>query len=285
MRAHEIQRKAKNLPIPTNDKEVKMRLRELGHPICLFGENAGDRRERLREKVIEYYIEKNEPPVFLQKITTSADSGASAGASSNETFYTEGCEELKEARLMIAKFSLPRAQRRLEYERFLRADVEKQMAEDRETENYLNSIGNYEVKESQYGDERAVSRGCIAPNEEFFATSGWSGTCKVWGVPDCEIRTELRGHTDRATSIKFHPHSTITLPEDGPNLATSSADFTVRLWSLNPEYEFQKSIVLNGHEDCVNQVDFHPLGKHIASTSNDKTWRLWDIESKKQLLI
>eukprot|EP00350_Pseudokeronopsis_sp_OXSARD2_P004017 CAMPEP_0170561752 /NCGR_PEP_ID=MMETSP0211-20121228/56813_1 /TAXON_ID=311385 /ORGANISM="Pseudokeronopsis sp., Strain OXSARD2" /LENGTH=45 /DNA_ID= /DNA_START= /DNA_END= /DNA_ORIENTATION= len=30
MRMHEMQRKAKNLPIPTTDKEVKVRLREMG---------------------------------------------------------------------------------------------------------------------------------------------------------------------------------------------------------------------------------------------------------------
>ena len=69
MRAHDIQRKSKNLPIPTNDREVRMRLRELGHPICLFGEDPGDRRERLRNKIAEYYVEKGEPPAFLMRTT------------------------------------------------------------------------------------------------------------------------------------------------------------------------------------------------------------------------
>lgn len=129
-----------------------------------------------------------------------------------------------------------------------------------------------------------MSRGCLAPNEELFATSGWSGVAKIWGIPDCELRTELRGHTDRINCIKFHPFSTVHLPEDGPNVATASADGKVRVWSLNPEFEFQRSIVFDGHEDIVNYVDFHPLGKHIASTSNDKTWRFWDLEYKKEIL-
>lgn len=124
----------------------------------------------------------------------------------------------------------------------------------------------------------------MSPDEELFATSGWSGHCKVWGIPDCAIRTELRAHTDRVNCIRFHPHSTISLPEDGPNIATCSADQKVRLWSLNPEFEFQKSIALSGHEDVVNNLDFHPTGKFLASTSNDKTWRLWDIERKTSLL-
>ena len=109
--------------------------------------------------------------------------------------------------------------------------------------------------------------------------------CKVWGVPDCELRTELRGHTDRVNCIKFHPYSTVALPDDGPNLATASADCSVRLWSLNPEFKYQKSIELKGHEDVVNNVDFHPMGRHIVSTSNDKTWRLWDLERKKDIMV
>ena len=55
----------------------------------------------------------------------------------------------------------------------------------REYEDYVNTIGPYIVKESQYADDRCVSRGTLSPDEELFATSGWSGECKVWGVPDC----------------------------------------------------------------------------------------------------
>lgn len=64
-RAHDLQKKAKTLPIPTNDRDVKLKLRELGQPICLFGEDAGMRRERLREKVIEYTVEHGEVPTFV----------------------------------------------------------------------------------------------------------------------------------------------------------------------------------------------------------------------------
>jgi len=158
------------------------------------------------------------------------------------------------------------------------------LLEEKVTEDFLNSIQPYEVRESQYSDDRCVSRGALSPDEELFATSGWSGVCKVWGIPDCQYRTELRGHTDRVNCVKFHPLAGVIQP-DGPNIATCSADCSVRLWSLNPDYEFQKSIEFKGHEDNVNHVDFHPMGKHLATSSNDKTWRLWDIESKKELLL
>ena len=64
-------------------------------------------------------------------------------------------------------------------------------------------------------------------------------------------------------------------------MATASADRTVRLWSLNPDYECQKFVTLKSHEDVVNCVEFHPMGLHVASGSHDLTWRLWDLEKKK----
>lgn len=151
-------------------------------------------------------------------------------------------------------------------------------------EEFINGIGPYTVQESQYADDRCVSRGCISPDEELFATSGWSGVCRVWGIPDCQLRTELKGHTDRVVNIRFHPMCG-QISADGPNIATASADSTVKLWSLNPEYEDQKCVTLKGHDDICNSVEFHPMGVHVASGSHDKTWRFWDIEKKKELMV
>lgn len=108
--------------------------------------------------------------------------------------------------------------------------------EEQQIEDFLNSIPHYEVKESQYGDERNVAKGVISPDQELFATCGWSGVCKIWGVEDCLFRTELSGHTDRVNSIKFHPYAG-SIPCEGPNLATGSADKSVRLWSMDYESE------------------------------------------------
>ena len=81
----------------------------MGYPVCLFGEDAGDRRERLRSKVVEDCIEKGEPPTFLMRISGSEAGKNGDVKNQQEIFYTEGEEGLKEARLIIAKYSLPRA--------------------------------------------------------------------------------------------------------------------------------------------------------------------------------
>eukprot|EP00959_Pyramimonas_sp_CCMP1952_P320582 6708545-Pyramimonas_sp.AAC.2 len=44
----EARRRARALSIPTDDGEVRKKLRELGEPITLFGEKQMERRDRLR---------------------------------------------------------------------------------------------------------------------------------------------------------------------------------------------------------------------------------------------
>lgn len=41
---------------------------------------------------------------------------------------------------------------------------------------------------------------------------------------------------------------------------------------------------LEGHSGRVCRVAFHPAGRHLASSSFDTTWRLWDVETGQELL-
>jgi WD40 repeat protein len=40
---------------------------------------------------------------------------------------------------------------------------------------------------------------------------------------------------------------------------------------------------LKGHSSWVYYVAFSPEGKYLASSSNDKTVKLWSVESKKEV--
>lgn len=56
--------------------------------------------------------------------------GDSGDGAKNEVFYTEGPVDLKNCRLMIAKYSLPRAQERLRKAKEKRANIENCDVED-----------------------------------------------------------------------------------------------------------------------------------------------------------
>jgi hypothetical protein len=76
--------------------------------------------------IVKYYIEEGRAPVFTQKFV---DEGQKAKDEEpvNEVFYTEGEPELREARLLIAKYSLPRGQKRVDDARRKRAEVDRML--------------------------------------------------------------------------------------------------------------------------------------------------------------
>jgi WD40 repeat protein len=42
--------------------------------------------------------------------------------------------------------------------------------------------------------------------------------------------------------------------------------------------------MLQGHSDYINSVAFSPDGKYLASGSKDKTIKLWNVQSQKQVI-
>lgn len=52
----ERRKKARHVNVSTDDNEVRQNLRQLGEPICLFGEGPAERRSRLRDLLARYCL-------------------------------------------------------------------------------------------------------------------------------------------------------------------------------------------------------------------------------------
>lgn len=85
--------------VPTDDKRVRSQLRQLGEPITLFGEQPGDRRDRLKKLTFDL-IERG------VDITRREEAPESDDSDDDDEFYTEGSDELLFARRKMAEFSL-----------------------------------------------------------------------------------------------------------------------------------------------------------------------------------
>lgn len=103
----ELDRKklARKIALPTNDGEVRARLREIDEPITLFGEGPADRRDRLRDLIARARLEKGET---MEVEEESEESSESEEDEEDEEFYTEGSAALKQARREMAEYSIPR---------------------------------------------------------------------------------------------------------------------------------------------------------------------------------
>lgn len=102
-------------------------------------------------------------------------------------------------------------------------------------------------------------------------------------APGYKMRFVLGGHTRSITSLKFSP--------DGGLLASAceshwntmgelsdvleAADKLVKLWNA---YTGEYLRTLQGHTHGVNDIAWSSDGSHIASASDDKTIKIWQME-------
>lgn len=284
LKKYELQKASKSIVVPTNDYEIKMKLREMKHPICYFGEGPVERRERLKSLLAKILLEGGSLPAFT-KIAAGGVSETLVRDEENEYFLYEGDSNLKQVRLMMSKDSLRNAAIRIERSKIKKITIDPLEEEDI-IDNEMRQVSTFEMKMCQFGDCSSLIQGHFIYDQSLYATSGGSGDCKIWSIPDCELKSKLMGHCNRVNDIKFHPQALKSIsPDCYGNLATVSSDNTVRLWTLDVEKHHQKNVILKGHEDRVNRLLFHNLGTHIVSTSHDKTWRLWDLERSKELIV
>ncbi|KAF7148244.1 hypothetical protein RHSIM_Rhsim03G0032000 [Rhododendron simsii] len=269
-----IKRRAAALAVPTNDMAVRARLRRLSEPITLFGEREMERRDRLRMLLAK--LDAEGQLERLMKAHEDEEAAASARKDEPEEdiqypFYTEGSKALLQARVEIAKYSLPRAALRLQRARRKRDDPDEDL--DAEIDWALNQAGNLVLDCSEIGDDRPLSGCSFSHDGNMLATCASSGVAKLWSMPQVNKVSTLKGHTERLTDVAFSPVDNY--------IATASADRTARLW--NTEGSLLKTF--EGHLDRLARIAFHPSGKYLGTTSFDKTWRLWDIDTGEELLL
>ncbi|RLN18827.1 hypothetical protein C2845_PM02G25960 [Panicum miliaceum] len=266
-------RRAYAMAVPTNDSAVRARLRRLGEPITLFGEREMERRDRLRALMVR--LEANGQVDRLLRAQED-DQAARAGEEEEEEqiqypFFTEGTQDLLNARVDIAQYSLPRAKARIERAKRRHEDPDEDP--EAEADLVVKQAGEFVLECSEIGDDRPLTGCSFSRDASLLATSSWSGLIKVWSMPQITKVATLKGHTERATDVAFSPADNC--------LATASADKTAKLWK--PDGSLLVSF--DGHLDRLARLAFHPSGKYLGTASFDKTWRLWDINTGKELLL
>uniref|UniRef100_A0A667YK50 Pre-mRNA splicing tri-snRNP complex factor PRPF4 n=1 Tax=Myripristis murdjan TaxID=586833 RepID=A0A667YK50_9TELE len=261
----ERRRRARQITVSTDDAEVKAGLRALGEPITLFGEGPADRRERLRS------ILSIVGPDALKKSQKDEQKAKRSQDECQQTWYHEGSASLKEARLWLARYSLPRAMRRLEAARQQR-DVAEATRTVRQQEALTSWKRSY---------DRPISFCHFSPDSKMLATASWSGLCKLWSVPDCNLIRTLRGHSTNVGAVVFHPKAGISLDQSDVNLASCAADGSVKLWSLDSD---EPVADIEGHVQRVSRLAWHPSGRFLGTSCYDSSWRLWDLEAQEEIL-
>lgn len=267
--------------VPTDDVIVKSQLRDLDEPSCFFGEGPAERRERLTKAISKLTLEARIKLQNSSQVVKPIEDNKS-----DEIFYYEGSETLKEARYKIADYSIRQCNYRLDLARIRQLEplatrlipqqdlIEKiRQAEDQ---------GSYVDEDAPTTSLKTLSSCNFNSNTELLATSCRSGNCKIWTIPDMETHLNLKGHQVSANFIVFSPKSGSDLAPTVSNLASCAMDGSVYLWNLidgNPT-----TILSDKQNWIVTRVRYHPTGTYLATCCSDNSWRLWDLASKKEFL-
>lgn len=267
LRQFEAKQRQRLVDVPTSDAEVKQLLRLHSQPICLFGERDLDRRERLKRVVAEIQVNLEASGVASASSAAATTARPSASSSSSsqysrnkKAFYTPAEDALIVARQAIAVESW-----RLAKLRIARESKEEEESEDDRT----TSIPYSQV--ATLNEPRPISTCAFSPSGARLATASFDHKVRVYDVNNqYQLERTLVGHESRVCDARFANSELV--------VCSGSADGQVRVWKGS-----ETCSVLSGHVSRVGRLA--PFAGYLVSTSFDRTFRLWDLEREKCLLL
>lgn len=301
---YERLQRAKDFPIPTNDKEVKIMLRELCEPIIYFGESKADRRERLQIKVKECILlgmNIKHPLLKEENISEKLEFDLS------KEYYTEAeyPDDLIKFRLKSTSYSIAKSLKNISD--FKQKNVNR-IKDILDNKTKLSNV-EFSLSSINYFDDRGITSCDFSIDSNYIAFSGVSGDCQILKINKFQKNEDLKtslgenninnideennilevncvskliGHKERVNCVKFNSKKYTS--SFAPHLITCSDDKTIKIWTFNKHLKEQKFTSLIGHNSKVNKVEFCKINDYIGSVSNDKTFKIWDLPTKKCIL-
>jgi len=241
-----------------------------------------------------------------------------------EVFYTEGSADLLACRRDFTTRSLTLALMRNKIQRAMRYGAKEDVEDAKAKGRVQTLMDNFGLSFSRIGSTRPISTIKYAPypHESFseadlaksdvLANGGWSGKVCMWQGPDREFIGDITPNdNDRVHAISWSPTKAV---RSDPNavLAIGSSSGTVSLHAIvvddkekivkDDNMDADEAVVtaegsnkfdlketklceFSTLDDRVTQVIWHPSEKHIMASSHDGTWRLYDLEKQKELLL
>lgn len=159
--------------------------------------------------------------------------------------------------------------------------------------------GTVQLRETETGQVRAIFRGhkgpvytvAFDPNGQTLASAGLDCTVKIWVVGQKSLLQSFdSGNTKQVNCLAFSPDGkTLAVggQEADASLAGESGSYpqTIHKARLFTVGSWKVRAVLAGHKGPIRQLAFSPDGKLLATASDDRSVRLWNVADGKELAV
>eukprot|EP00088_Acartia_fossae_P004613 TRINITY_DN1198_c0_g1_i1.p1 TRINITY_DN1198_c0_g1~~TRINITY_DN1198_c0_g1_i1.p1 ORF type:complete len:496 (-),score=101.29 TRINITY_DN1198_c0_g1_i1:97-1584(-) len=108
-----------------------------------------------------------------------------------------------------------------------------------------------------------------SPDGYHIVTCSQDNSCKIWDLRKRNIEYTIPAHTKLVSNVRFEKNS-------GEYLVSSSYDGTAKVWATKT---WLPLATLKGHDNKVSACDISPDGSIIATSSFDRTFKIWTFQT------
>ena len=135
-----------------------------------------------------------------------------------------------------------------------------------------------DVIKTLIGYAHGVESVSSSPDSKRIISGGYDATLKVW---DATNATELATlEVNSRSKVSAGSIYAIDFSGDGSLIAAGGGNGIIKIWNASA---LEELLTYTGHKSMVLSLIFSPDRKHIVSSSIDRTIKIWDSYSKKEL--
>ena len=141
-------------------------------------------------------------------------------------------------------------------------------------------IATAKVERTLEGHTDMILALAASPDGKQIASAGKDRVIKLWNVDSTDAPKELSGHSRSVYHVTFSP--------DGKLLASCGEDDTrIMIWDVEQAKTIKQLNAENPDDKnrrlSIFCVEFSPDGKQLVSCGADRSVRLWEVESGKEV--